>query len=119
LLQSINAINQRDHAVELVSGRQLFVGDHRLRNRHRIGKAGGFDQHAVERRQITFASLLVEVTQRIDQVAAHRAADAAAGQQHGVFVGCGDQQVVEPDLAELVDDHRCTSHCRILQQPVE
>ncbi len=40
-----------------------------------------------------------------DQVAAHRAADAAVVHLEHFFVGADDQVVVDADLAELVDDH--------------
>ena len=52
---------------------------------------------------------VVEVAQqlfeRVDEVAAQGAAQAAALQQHDAVVDRLDQQMVEADLAELVDDH--------------
>ncbi len=40
-----------------------------------------------------------------DQVAAHRAADAAVVHLEHFLVGADDEVVVDADLAELVDDH--------------
>ncbi len=60
-----------------------------------------------------------QVLQRVDEVAAHRAAQAAALQQHHVVVDMLDQQMVEADLAELVDDDGGLGERRVLEQPVE
>ena len=66
---------------------------------------------------------VVEIAQqafeRDDQIAAQRAAQAAALQQHHVVVDGLDQQMVEADLAELVDDDGGVGERRILQQAVE
>jgi hypothetical protein len=40
-----------------------------------------------------------------DQVAAHRAADAAVVHFKHFFIGAHDEVVVDADLAELIDDH--------------
>jgi hypothetical protein len=53
------------------------------------------------------------------QVAAHRAAQAARVQRHHAFVvGLLDQQMVEADLAELVDDDGGVGQFRPAQQLV-
>src|SRR5437868_6954236 len=50
--------------------------------------------------------------QRILEGAAHGAADAPARQHDGLAGDWLDQEMVERDLAELVDDHRAVSHLR-------
>ena len=57
--------------------------------------------------------------QRLDEVAAQRAAQAARRQQHDVVVDLLDQEMIEADLAELVDDHRGVGERGIAQQAVE
>jgi hypothetical protein len=70
-------------------------------------EAGGLDHHALERRHLALGALEEQLAHGAHQVAAHRAAQAARVQRHhALVVGLLDQQVVEPDLAELVDDHR-------------
>ena len=44
--------------------------------------------------------------QRADQIAPHRAADAAIVHLEQLFVGVQDEVVVDADLAEFIDDDR-------------
>ena len=55
-------------------------------------------------------ALLVKPPQRVDQVAADGAAQAAGREQDGVFAGCLDQFMIEADLAEFVDDDGGFAH---------
>ena len=55
----------------------------------------------------------------VDEIAAQGAAQAAALQQHHAVVDRFDQQMIETDLAELVDDHGGLGERRVAQQPVE
>ena len=57
------------------------------------------------------------VLQRPHQVAADRAAQAAGLQLDEALLAGLDQLVVEPDLAELVDDHGRARELRAAQQP--
>ena len=66
-----------------------------------IGQAGRFDDDGVE-----LALALHQAGQDADQVAAHRAADAAIIHLEHFFVGADDQVVVDADFAELIDDDR-------------
>ena len=50
----------------------------------------------------------------VDQVAAHGAAQAAGREQHHAVLDVLDQQMVEADLAELVDDDGGLGQRRIL-----
>jgi len=66
---------------------------------------------------------IVEVAQQVfqgaDEVAAQRAAQAAALQHHHIVVDRFDEQMVKPDLAELVDDDDGVGERRVLQQAIE
>ena len=53
------------------------------------------------------------------QIVADAAADAAALQQHDRLVHALDQQMVEPDLAELVDEHHRARISAATQQPLQ
>jgi hypothetical protein len=50
------------------------------------------------------------------EVPAERAAHAARRQQRGLAVDPLEQEVVEPDLAQLVHDHRAVAHPGLPQQ---
>ena len=65
-----------------------------------------------ERRHRAARALRVEVGQRLHEIAAHRAAEAAGVEQHHVLRRRGDEQVVDADLAELVDDDRAVARAR-------
>ena len=76
-----------------------------MQDRRRIGEAGGLDDHALERQDAVVVALAQQVLERRDQIAAHGAAQAAGGEQHHALVDFFHQQMIEADLAELVDDH--------------
>ena len=60
-----------------------------------------------------------QIGQRVDQFAAHRAAQAAVGQLDDAVGRLLDQQMVDRHVAELVDDDGGVGERRILEQPVE
>ena len=60
-----------------------------------------------------------QIDQRVGDVAAHRAAQAAALHQHDIVGGLFDQQMVDADLAEFIDDHSGRRHFRPLQYMVQ
>ena len=86
----------------LVLALHLLVDEEGLGHRAGIGQAGGLDDDGVE---AALAALRIRPWTHADQVAAHRAADAAVVHLEHFFVGADDQVVVDADLAELVDDH--------------
>ena len=73
---AVDGIDHGHDAVEPVAQQQIGMRHQRVQHRRRIGEAGGFQQHAAER-----AAPVVEVAQqrfqRVDQIAAHGAAQAA------------------------------------------
>ena len=69
-----------------------------------IGEAAGLDDDAAEAADLAGVAPLDQAAQRLGQILAHRAAQAAAGQlQHLAFDEI-DEVVVDRDLADLVDD---------------
>ena len=100
---AVDRIDHRDDAVEPVAHHQIGMRHRGLQHRRRIGEAGGLQDHAAEAWRGRCRDRAAGV-QRVDQIAAQRAAQAAALQQHHVVVDRLDQQMVEADLAELVDD---------------
>ena len=68
---------------------------------------------------IIFLTLEDQALQGVEQIAAHRAAEAAAVQQNGFLIDLGDEGVVDADLAEFIDNHRHPVHFRVLDQFAE
>ena len=84
-----------------------------------IGEPGGLDDHAPERGDTPVVAPAQQILKGCDEVAAHRAAQAPGREQDHAVVGRLDEQVVEPDLAELVDDHDRVGERRVAQEMVE
>src|SRR5260370_667280 len=70
-----------------------------LGERRRVGKPRGLDDDGVE-----FAFAPHQALDDANEIAAHRAADAAVVHLEDFLVGPHDQVIVDPDLAELIDD---------------
>ena len=60
-----------------------------------------------------------QIGERVDEIAAHRAAEAAVGKLDDPVGRTLDQQMVDRDVAELVDDDGRIGERRVLEQPVE
>ena len=100
VLLEMPRIHQRDDGIDHELFLQVVVEEEGLRHRTRVGHAGGLDQDVVEA-----VAALGELAQHADQVAAHRAADAAIAGFEDLLFGADDQLVVDADLAEFVLDH--------------
>ena len=96
--RQVLGVGDGDHRVELGLGLDLVVHEEGLGDGRGVGEAGGLDQDAVEA-----ARPLHQALDDADQVAAHRAADAAVVHLVDLLVGFDDEVVVDADLAELVD----------------
>ena len=99
-LDQVLGVGDRDHRVELRPRLHLVVHEEGLGDRRRVGEAGGLDEDAIEP-----AGTLHQPLDDADQVAAHRAADAAIVHFVDLLVGFDDEVVVDADLAEFVDHH--------------
>ena len=118
--RAVDAVDRRHHAVEAVARGEQRVGHQRVQDGRGIGQAGGLDHHALERRDLAARALEEQLAHGAHEVAAHRAAQAARVQRHHAFVvGLLDQQMVEANLAELVDDDGGVGQFGPAQQLVE
>ena len=109
---------RRDRA-QLELPREYGIGEEGLHDRLRIGEPRGLHDDAIERRDLATPRFAEHGRERVDEIAAHGAAQAAAAQQHDVAGRALDEVVIEPDVAQLVDDDECTRHAGIAHQPVE
>ena len=80
------------------------VGRKRLEDRRRVGHAAGLDHDAHERRNLAALAIDHEIAQRVLQVGAGDAADAAVAEQRGLIGRAADQRVVDADRSVFVDD---------------
>ena len=119
LLRAVNGIDGGDHGVEPQIMADQRIIQQELYDRRRIGEPGGLHQHARKGRHLAAVALDQEVAQRLFQIAPQGAADAAARQNRDLAVDRLDQQMVEPDLAEFVDDDGAVPHAGVTQQLVE
>ncbi len=91
----------------------------RVQDRRRVRQTRRLDDHTVEPVHPAVVEPAQKIFQRGDQIAANGAAQATGGKLHNAVASLIDKQVIQPDLAEFVDDDRRVRHRRILQDPVE
>ena len=111
-------VDQRRHLNEPGFGGQPGVGEQRVQDRAGIGEARGLDGDAAERDLAAGASRQ-QPMQRLDEIAAQRAAQASRRQQRDLAVEPLVEPVVERRLAELVDDDQRLGQRGVAQQAVE
>jgi len=87
-----------------------------VENGSRVGKAGRFEEDPAQSRDFTAIRLLGQDLQGRNEIAPDGAADAAARDQDELLVGLLDELVVQPDLAELVDDDGSPREFALAQQ---
>lgn len=88
-----------------------------MQDRRRISQARRLDHDSVEG-QFARRAPVDQPFQRLQQIAAHRAAHAAGGQEHRLLPRLDDQVVVEADIAELVHHHGDAARRGIAQKRV-
>jgi hypothetical protein len=115
----VHRIDHRRDAFERVAHRQIRMVENRVQDRRRVREAGRLDDHAPEGRDAAVVALAQQVLEGGDEIAPHGAAEASGGEQHEAFLHRLDEEVVEADLAELVDDHDRVGERRILEETVE
>ena len=103
-LIAIDRVDHRRHAGEREALAKGRVAEQRVQDRRRLGDAGGFENDPVERRKRARFAPRQNVAERVDQVAAQGATDAAAADQDRVAAEPLIQKMIEADLADLVDD---------------
>ncbi len=111
-------VDQGGDAVQLGLRLDVLVDEEGLGHRTRIGQAGGLHDDRIERLLARRLSLH-QARDHPDQVAAHRAADAAVVHLEHFLVGADHQVVVDADLAELVDDHGVALAVVLGEDPVQ
>ncbi len=83
----------------------------------KIGEAAGFDQHAAEMRDFAAVAVGHQPPQRVLQIGAGVAAQAAVAEQRHLVAALAQQRVVDALGAELVDDQRGALAFRRFQKP--
>src|SRR4051794_24502326 len=119
LARAVHRVDRRYDRVEPEKMAQQRIVEQELHDRRRIGEPGRLDQDTSEGRHLAAVALHQEVPERLFEVAAYRAADAAARHDRNLALDGGDQQMVERDLAELVDDDGAVRHIAVPQQMIE
>ena len=116
LRRPMHRVHHRHHAVQSVPGRRRHIGHQRRQDRRRIGEARGLDHHP---RHLPCLDTRQQIPERLHQIATNGAADAAGIQQNGGLVQLFHQQMIQPDIAEFIHQHRRARQRRLLQQMVQ
>ena len=101
---AVDRVDHGDDALERIAHRQVGMIEHRVQDRRRIGKAGRLDDDPAKRRDAPVVAPAQQILEGGDEIAAHGAAKTTGREQDHVVVDSLDEQMIEPDLAELVDD---------------
>ena len=105
-VETAHGIDHRHDHFDVEFPAQCPIGSKRLQDRAGIGEPAGLDHDPPELRQRALRAFGDEIAQRVLQVGAHVAAQAAVAEQRDVVARGAHQRVVDADAAELVDDDR-------------
>ncbi len=92
-------VHHGDDGIQAGFGFDVFIDKEGLRDRCRVGEAGGFHDDTIE-----FLGAFHQPADDADQVAADGAADAAVIHLEHFFIGIHDEVVIDAELAEFIDD---------------
>ena len=112
--RTVHGIDGGEHAAETEMVADLRFVQDGAEDRRRIGQPRGL-HHQPRERHLAALAPRVEAADRLRQVAADGAADAARLHQQHVAAHVGDQVVIEADLPELVDQHGAVGEVRTAQ----
>ncbi len=107
-------VDDRDDAVEAKARAHFVVGEKCLGHRPRVGESRGLDENSVE-----FIFAFHQPSENADQIAAHRAADAAVVHFKQLLLALNNELVVDADFAEFVFDYGEFFAVLLRQNPIE
>ena len=116
---AINGVNHRDDAIKTETHQQIGVIHNCVQDRRRIGEACRLKDHASKRFDAAVVELAQQIFERVDQIAADRAADAARTHQHHVAVKLLNEEMIEADIAKLIDQNQRVGQFGRNQQAVQ
>ena len=119
LIHGVDGVYRDDDPVQAIDVRKQRVLHQGLEDRRWIGQARGLDHDPPEVRDLALGPAFEQAAERVHQIAAHGAAEAAARQQYHVFPRSLDQEMIQADLAELVDHDCRVAELRPRQQVFE
>src|SRR5450830_41122 len=119
-MRAIDRVNGDDDAIEPVFRGDETVRHQGMQNRNRRRQPRGFDNDTIKLALAAFGETPGDVLERLLQIAADRAAQAAAAHFHyDVFLTVRHQQMVQTDLAEFIDDDQRVFQLRLGHQIIE
>ena len=90
-------VDHGDHRLDMKLAAERAVGGEGLQDRAGIGEPAGLDQDAAEMRHVAALALGDQAAQRLLQVGAGDAAQAAVAEQRGLVARVAHQRVVDAD----------------------
>ncbi len=117
---TIGGIDGRYDSIKTILPRHRAISHQGMENGRGIGQPCRFDHNPVEPSLAPPGKTPRRIAQRFDQVTPDRAAQTAAGHFNDhVIVTVGNQIMINPDLAELVDEHKSAAEFRLVDQVIE
>ena len=95
------------------------IGEKGMENRRRLGEPGRLQHDPRKGRQQARVATLETIAQGVEEIAAQRAADAAAADQDGVAGEALVEQMVDADLAPFVDQNERAVELGGPKEPVD
>jgi hypothetical protein len=101
MLFDVRGVDHGHDGIEKKLILQVLFDEEGLRHGTRIGESRGLDHDVVEA-----VAAFEKLPQDADEIAAHRAANAAIGGLEDFFLCADDEFLIHADFAELVLNHR-------------
>jgi hypothetical protein len=119
LTAAVHRIDRGDDRIEADKMAHQRIVEQQLHDGSGVGEAGGFHEHALEGGDFTAVAPRQQAAQGIGEIAAHGAAQAAAGHHRDLAAHRLIQQMIERDLAKFIDDDGAVGHAGMAQQLVD
>ena len=117
--RSGDGVHHRHNRFDVKNAAQRAVCGESLQDRARIGEPTGLDHDASEVGQLAALALDHHPAQRLLQVGAGDAAQAAVAEQHGLVGARPHERIVDAGRPELIDDDRGALPFRRCQKALE
>jgi len=113
---AVDRVDNGNDTVEPVLRSQQSVRSQRMQYGDGVREARGLDEHAIEVDYFAGSPLDEQLAQRLLQIGAQGATQAAVAEQGRLFGRPRYKLMIDGDVTELVDDHRGPMHRRMAHQ---
>jgi len=118
-IRTVRSIDRGDHTIKAIARGNDRVRHQRVQNRCWIRQTRCFNHQTFELWHLPAPTPTDQIPQCLNQIAPDCAAQAAGIHDNHVFARRLYQQIIDPDLAKLIDHDGRLAHRRMLQKPVQ